>query len=445
MVDRDTGVAHPDDTISDEPATGEVGAPEETETRLWSWVAPDARIVFGLVLLAALLCRIVWLPVPNRTLIFDEPYYVDAAHVILGLPVPAGAPYAGRRSGVDPNQEHPPLGKVLIAASIRVLGDNAFGWRLPSVIAGMVSILLLFGIARAAGADGWLGILAAGLFAFDNLALVHSRIATLDMPMVAFLLLAAWCWLRGWPLLAGAACALAALMKLEGLFGLLALLLLLLVSAARDRWREDGPLRPHVRAGLLLLGGFLPVWLGGLWALDLAVTPFHTPWSHLRYMLTYGLSLSRLTGPTGEDSYPWQWIINDVQMTYLHVVEQVRSGGHVVATHTTIYFRGAMNPVVIGAAPLGAAYALWRAWTVGDRLSLWAVTWILGTYLPFYPLSLGEHRITYLFYFLPTLPAVAVALAQLLRQAGLPRLVLWGYLVGVLVGFIGYFPFRTIV
>jgi 4-amino-4-deoxy-L-arabinose transferase-like glycosyltransferase len=408
-----------------------------------TWLRLDPLQALGLVLVAAALCRVYRLRTPNSPKIFDETYYINAARIIVGHHVPAGLPYADSPHGLDPNHEHPPLGKLLIAGSIRIFGDNGFGWRLPSLLAGIACIALVYGIVRAVSEDAWLAVLAAGIFAFDNLVLVHSRIATLDIPMLAFLLLGVWCWLRGWPAAAGIACALAALVKLPALFGLGALLLLGLGAVASKAVRERMLNRGALRASVLLVISFTVVWLGGLWLLDLAFTKYNTPWAHLRAMLDYGFSIKGFAA--NNESKPWRWLINEVQMPYFKVVENLSVNGRQVGTRDVIDFKGAMNPVLIGAVPLALSYVAWRAWRLREALSLWVVAWVAATYLAYFPLVLFSDRTTYLFYILPALPAFAVAIAQLLRQARLPAAVTWGYLLALLVGFVFYYPFRHIV
>jgi predicted membrane-bound dolichyl-phosphate-mannose-protein mannosyltransferase len=430
-----------DQEIDAQPEAANTG-PSASRSGRWAAWLPDPRAVLLLIILASVLARVLLLPKPDGALIFDETYYVNAARTILHLVVPEGSPYAGAPAGLDPNTEHPPLGKVLIATSMRVFGDNAFGWRVPSVIAGILAILLLYGIVRAAGGDQWMATIAAGLLAFDNLALVHSRIGSLDMLLVMFLLFGAWSALRGWPILAGIGFALAALIKINGVFGVGAALL---VELGLIAWaRRDGPggWRPHARAMVLLVVTFVPVWFAGLWLLDDAFTGFASPVAHLQHILDYGLSLTRVTA-INQESYPWQWLINEVPMTYLRTDEQTIVNGEVVGSFATIFFRGAMNPFVIGAAPFGVAYALYRVIDARDRVGLWVVAWVAAMYLPFVLLALVQHRVSYIFYFLPTLPAVAVGAALFLRRAGLPPLVVGTYLAAVLLGFVLYYPFRT--
>ena len=94
----------------------------------------------------------------------DEPVYVGTAEV-----------YRQQHS-LRYNPEHPPLGKLMMAGSMAIFGDNGFGWRLPSVIAGMVLLVALWLALRAAGGSRWLALLAVFLVSLDNLSFVHGRI-----------------------------------------------------------------------------------------------------------------------------------------------------------------------------------------------------------------------------------------------------------------------------
>jgi dolichyl-phosphate-mannose-protein mannosyltransferase len=442
--------------ITDGEVTAEMGAaepgarqslPRILVTRLRRNLG-DPGTLLALLMIAALIVRIVWLTIPQNALIFDESYYVNAARVLLGWDVPAGAPYAGSPVGLDPNSEHPPLGKLLMALSMAAFGDNGLGWRLPSIVAGMVALVAVYGIVRTAGESTRLALLAVGFVAFDNLMLVHSRIGTLDMLVVAPILVGAWLALRGRWAAAGAATGIGMLMKLTALYGFLALLIMLALGlwAVWRRQRRLGwaDLRP-VAAALI---AFVVVTIGGLWLLDSQFSTYTNPIEHLRHMIEYGANLARgVVGPgscPGNDSAPWQWLFNDCQMSYLRVDVTVKAGDTVVAINPTIDFRGAMNPILIGSLFVAFLFTGWLAWKRQSRLAVWSVVWAAANYLPYVVLALLSQRITYIYYFLPVIPALAVATALLLRRSGLPRFVTFGYVVVFLAGFVAYFPFRQI-
>ena len=68
-------------------------------------------------------------------LILDEQHYVPDARSIL-------------EEGETLRPEHPPLGKLFIAAGIYWLGDNPAGWRIPSILMGTISIVFFYFICR---------------------------------------------------------------------------------------------------------------------------------------------------------------------------------------------------------------------------------------------------------------------------------------------------------
>jgi hypothetical protein len=120
------------------------------------------------------------------------------------------------------------------------------------------------------------------------------------------------------------------------------------------------------------------------------------------------------------------------------------TNGQVTASEATIDFRALMNPALIGVVSLSVPTAIWLAWKQHSRLALWTVVWIVANYLPFFALTIVSHRISYLYYILPTIPAFAVAAALLLVKAGLPRFVTWAYLAASVAAFVAYFPFRQV-
>jgi hypothetical protein len=407
-----------------------------------------------LVLLAVVSClslaaRVGWLGEPCRDscrssadhlLVFDEAYYVNAARVIAGVAPPANEKYAEAPLGDDPNAEHPQLAKLLMAGSIELLGDGPLAWRLTTLVLGTVAIVGMFALARAAGAGRWLALGAASLMAADNLLLVHGRIGTLDVPVLAVMIWAVVVYLRGRPLLAGALIGVGATIKLVAPY---ALLVLALLELLRRFSRQDGlPSPPRVAARLgACAAAFAGVFVGLLAILDRIAPPYDDaagkliasgPFHHIAHMLSYGASQTSPQGATGIASHPWAWLVDYKPILYLNINPARRSPA-LYDVHPAVHFLGMISPSIMLLALPALGFAAWV--TLGERrrprpgvsprgrgghgdfdsgeVPIMALAWFLGAFSPFVVLSVAFGRVTYLYYTVVVMPGIYLAVADL--------------------------------
>ncbi|WP_051723061.1 phospholipid carrier-dependent glycosyltransferase [Streptomyces albus] len=211
----------------------------------------------------------------RQTPTIDEPVYVGAAEVYR------------REHSLRFNPEHPPLGKLVIAAGTafadarlkpgfdgnqtelgrRLLYESGNDpgrlmllARLPVIALTLLSGLVVFAFARdLAGGVG--GLAALALYAFSPDVIAHGSLATLDVPAAGFLLTSVWLlWrARRRPLLclplAGAALGAAVATKMSMLAAVPVLLLLAALSAVvhhssgRSRGDPGGASAPAASGG----------------------------------------------------------------------------------------------------------------------------------------------------------------------------------------------------
>ncbi|WP_443058298.1 phospholipid carrier-dependent glycosyltransferase [Streptomyces sp. NBC_00820] len=278
----------------------------------------------------------------QQTPTIDEPVYVATATDYL------------REHRLRYNPEHPPLGKLLIAAGVAVADphyDPSYTgtqgdvgrhllyesgndpWRLMLwARLPVIALTLLFGLVvwafagEVTGTAG--GLVALALYAYSPDVIAHGSLATLDVPTAGFVLTSAWLvWLarqRPWRCLplAGAALGAAVATKMSALPAVPVLMALAVVSVRaalpgtgswrRWRWRE---------ARLCLAGAAVValVAVAVVWAAYLAVDPRlrFTPTEPVpavpgpRGLLTELLPLpdayrAGMRVQFGLEDYPWQ-------------------------------------------------------------------------------------------------------------------------------------------
>ncbi|HUK78888.1 MAG TPA: glycosyltransferase family 39 protein, partial [Thermoleophilia bacterium] len=162
-------------------------------------------------------------------LIYDEHFYVHDANSVLHGRVGPLQPLPWR-PGDEIGLDHPPLGTLAIATGVAVMGNDPWGWRVPSAIAGTLLIALVYPLARRLCLPPRWALTALVLAAADPLLIVESRIGVLDPFVALWSAVCIYCALRfvqsgrpaRWIILTGLAGGLAVASKWSGALALVA-------------------------------------------------------------------------------------------------------------------------------------------------------------------------------------------------------------------------------
>src|SRR3954454_3338785 len=169
--------------------------------RLLGWLLPLLITDFAAYLRFHHLTR----PKAKNPLVFDEVYYAHDADSLLHHGVELG-PTFNHGPAVNDFIVHPPVGKWMIAvgewffpgAHTRTIGGtiypgDTFGWRFSAAVVGTLAVLIIARTVRRMTRSTLLGCAAGLLLALDGLEFVQSRIATLDIFLMFWILAAFAC------------------------------------------------------------------------------------------------------------------------------------------------------------------------------------------------------------------------------------------------------------
>jgi dolichyl-phosphate-mannose-protein mannosyltransferase len=400
-----------------------------TSARL-AWTRADT-LAIALVTGTAALLRSIHLTRPS-VLVFDEFFYAREACFSVYRSVQTCGIGEG---AVSP---HPPLGKWLISLGIRALGYDPLGWRIAALGAGVLTVSLLYLLARRLLGSRVGATMAAGLLAIDPLHLVHSRVAMLDV-FVTLFVVAGFLFLvidrdpsevigrasparrgifaRPWLVAAGAAMGAAAATKWVGFLALLGVAALSMLWAASRQDRRTVPKRIGAAAreeGWQLVvamviapivvyvvcfagrieGSLLSLpWSRGSWVRDFVGVQ--------KAMLQFHLGIQDVSPYT---SPAWSWPLIRRPVVYF----QEATGGR----YREILAMG--SPVVWWASLPAIAYlgiqAARRRRAYAFDAAVVAVGGFAVLYLPWLAVT-SERSFTFLFYLLPAVPFMCLAIA----------------------------------
>ena len=357
--------------------------------------------------------------------------------------------------GVYPYEiTHPPLGKLIIAAGIQLLGLTPFGWRFAGTLFGALMLPILYSFLKRMLRSTSVAACGTVIFAFDFMHFVQTRIATIDTYAVFFILLMylfMWRFVSGgkWRYLAlsGLFFGLGAASKWTCIYAGAGLAVIWLIYWITRR-RREGFWRDFILNCLFCLVFFvaLPLaiyyasyyfygtarGLGGGVGMFFTRDYFDIVWDNQVYMWEYH---SDLVAEHPYSSRWYQWLVD--ARPILYYLERFDDG-------TKSAFGAFMNPVFCWAGLLAVVANAILAVKDRDGRALFIVTGYLAQLLPWVLVT----RLTFAYHYFPCEVFMLLALCNVFtrlreRQPWTANRQMYVFTAACVLLFIAFYPVLT--
>lgn len=271
--------------------------------------------------------------------------------------------------------------------TIYMFDDNPWGWRVFPILFGTASIVLFYFLCRKLEMSRTGASIATFILAFENLTFLQASVAMLDVFYLTFMIGAFLLYVNRRYIASGIAIGLSGLAKLSGaLAGPVVALHWVFTNQKRSWW--------FLLVAFFAVIIFLELMIPLDYAISRVFTSLADPLHRIQTMLTMSGSLTFANVDHPSKAYPWEWLITYKPMAYW------------IMPHYTAAISFTVFALIIPAF----GYMVYKA-VRRDEAGLFGAAWFTGTFLLTIPATIITDRVTYIFYFYPTIGAVCIGMA----------------------------------
>lgn len=285
--------------------------------------------------------------------------------------------------------------------TIYVFTDNAFEWRFFSIIFGTIGIVLFYFICRKLGFSWKATMLATFLFALDDMTFLHSGLALLDVYMVTFMLAAVLFYLDEKYIWSGIFVALSAECKLTSALIIIAIFLHWVIYR-RDKWKTFAGSLVVAALSFVVFIVFFDFFIKG---------NFENPLTRINSLLMETTANTFTAPKLSISSRPWTWLYPQ----WIQLYDNSPNVPFIAYSQDPQYISFISSTIQILIIPT-IGYMIYKAIKKSETAGL-VLLWFLATYLILMPLDIATNRVTFVFYFLTTTPAICIGLGMALSDA----------------------------